>query len=259
MKTGVAYKGEVSCWVTNSVIKYVESLGHDTNAILKGLPHSRAYLEYPFNCVAYETREEICQRAAELVNDEKLMYQVGLTTPKLNPVSGVSDMVRQLGCPKIAYRSIPQYAGLFDSVVKFRTVIVDGNHAMVIMSLPRGYPPSKHLCYYAQGMLAAIPTLWGLPPAVIRERQCMCQPASEDATSGVEYSAGTCSYQVIWQPLPSWYSRLLAILFKKGNGASATRRRTGGKIPVTIPELEVEGIMAKINGLAHCRTAEDRT
>jgi hypothetical protein len=87
----------------------------------------------------------------------------------------------------------------------------------------------------------------------------MCQPASENGTPDVGYSAGTCSYQVTWQPMPSWYSRMLAVLFRKDDGVSTAGRKIEAKIPVTVSELEVEGIMTKINGLAHCGTGKDGT
>ena len=165
---------QVSCRVTNSVIRYLESSGYDTAPLIAGLPYSRDFLTDPFNWVSYEIREQMCQRASELANDEALMYRVGLATPKLKPLGGIENMVRLLASPRMVYRSIPKYASLFDRVFKFKTTIIDDNKAIVTMSLPKDYPVSKDSCYYAQGMLAAIPTLWALPPAEVHEKQCMC-------------------------------------------------------------------------------------
>jgi len=188
---------EVSCRVINSVLKYLETRGYDTAGITEGLPYSREYLTDPFNWVTSSVRETVALRAADLVKDDAVMYKVGLMSPSLKSISGVEQMVLLLGGPGIAYRSIQKYAGLFDRLVKYK-VSLDGNKATVNMSWPGGCPVSKTSCYYTQGMLAAIPTLWGLPPAEIREKTCLCQPGDGGPAQGVEYDAGFCEYEVTW-------------------------------------------------------------
>ncbi len=199
----------VSCRVTNSILKYLESKGHDTDSIIDELPYSKEFLTNPFNWVTYETRDTLCRHAAELTNDDAIMFQVGLSTPELNPLGGVETMVRALVGPKTAYRYVPKYASLFDRVFKFRTTFNGKNKATIEMSaIDQSYAPSKDSCYYAQGILAAIPTLWGLPPANVREKKCMCQPEAGPVKDDVKYEAETCVYEVQWQPLRSWYQRL---------------------------------------------------
>ena len=222
MGTTVGLEKEVSCRVTNSVIKYVESLGYNTDCLVEGLPYPREYLADPFSWVTWEVRETICQRAANLVGDEAIMYQVGLATPKLNLLGGIEDVVRVRGSPKLAYESVPKYASFFDKAFEFKASIVGANQAVVTMLLSKGYPVSKSSCYYAQGILAAIPTLWGLPPAEVQENQCMCQPAKGYRVEGVEYDARTCVYQVTWQPMPAWYSKPIEELFRRDNKVSIT-------------------------------------
>ena len=109
-----------------------------------------------------------------------------------------------MGSPKIAYTSVPKYASFFDKIFKFKTSIVGANHAVVTMLLSKDYAVSKSACYYAQGILAAIPTVWGLPPAEVQEKQCMCQPGKPHGTGGIEYDANTCVYEVTWQPMQAW-------------------------------------------------------
>ena len=64
--------------------------------------------------------------------------------------------------------------------------------------------------------MSAIPTLWGLPPAEIHEKKCMCQPGTEHARDGVQYGAEACVYEINWQPLPSWSDRLRDNVFHRG-------------------------------------------
>jgi PAS domain S-box-containing protein len=199
---------EVSCRVTNSVLQYIESLGLDISPIIEDLPYSKEYLQDPFNWVSYDTREKVCQRAAKMVNDEKLMYRVGLATPDLKPTGGVEYLIELLGNPKIAYQSIAKYSSLFDRVFKFKTTIVDKNRATIVMSLPEGYPLSKNSCYYTQGMLAAIPTVWGLPPAEVHEIECMCQPVRKNPLKATIHDSRACVYDVSWKQMQPWHSRI---------------------------------------------------
>ena len=202
---------EVSCRITNSVLKYLESQGFNTDAVVDGLPdpYSKEYLSDPLNWTTYEIRETVCRRAAELTHDDAVLFKVGLSTPVLNPLGGVESVIRKLTGPLMVYRLVPKYARLFDRIFRFKTVITGKNTATVLMTTEApGYKPSKDSCYFAQGILAAIPTLWGLPPADIHEKSCMYKAAPGKFREAVQYEAEACVYEVQWQPLSSWYSRL---------------------------------------------------
>ena len=209
--TDINIQKEVSCRVTNSVLKYLESKGYDCDSITEGLPYpySKEYLSDPLNWVTYEIREIICRRAAELAKDDAIMFKVGLSTPTLNPLGGVESVIRKLTGPLMVYRFVPKYARLFDRIFTFKTTITGKNTATVEMSTEKPeYKPSKDSCYYAQGILAAIPTLWNLPPADVREKKCMYQPEPGAVKEGIQYKTETCVYEVQWQPLITWYQRL---------------------------------------------------
>jgi len=248
MQTIVGQKNEVSCRVINSILRYVESIGYNTDPILEELPYSKEYLTNPFNWTTAAVRETVCQRAAEIVHDETFMYQVGLATPKLNSIGGIEHIVRLLGDPRLAYRAVPRYANFFDKEFSFQVRfdlppkkessfqvrfdlppkkessfqvrLVSDNSAIVIMSLNDTFPPSKHSCFYAQGILAAIPTLWGLPPAEVCEKQCMCQPSKEPSMEQTEHEPRTCVYEVNWQPIRAWYSKPIGELFRNDDKAA---------------------------------------
>jgi signal transduction histidine kinase len=184
---------EVSCRVINSLLKYLESEGIDTQPLFEGLPYSEVYLKDTLNWVPIEVRETIIQRAANIINDSSIMFKVGMSTPKLKSLSGLEKMILLLGNPKLAYKSVPKYAKLFDKIYIFKVQVEGDNKAIMSMSVPKGYAVYKSACYYAQGILAAIPTLWGLPPAEIHEKYCMCN------AQGEKYTSESCEYEVTWQ------------------------------------------------------------
>ncbi len=208
--TDIYVQKEVSCRVTNSVLKYLESKGYNCDSIVDGLPYpyTKEYLSDPLNWVTYEIRETICRHAAKLTSDEAIMFKVGLSTPTLNPLGGIESVIRKFSGPKMVYRFVPRYARLLDRVFKFKTTFHDKNCATIEMRIEEpGYKPSKDSCFYAQGILAAIPTLWGLPPAEIHEKECMYMPLPGTAKNGVQYEAEACVWEVQWQPLHSWFRR----------------------------------------------------
>ncbi|MGD0794229.1 MAG: PAS domain S-box protein [Dehalococcoidales bacterium] len=144
------------------------------------------------------------------------MFDIGLSVTTLNPFGGVESMVRLLTGPKTAYKSVPRYAKLFDNILQFSVTLTGKNKARIEMGLDGDYPWSQGTCYLAQGILSAIPTLWGLPPAEIHEEKCMCQPGMEHARDGVQYGAEACVYEINWQPLASWSDRLRDNVFHRG-------------------------------------------
>jgi PAS domain S-box-containing protein len=203
---------EVNCRVTNSVIKYLESRGYNCDSIFEGLPdpYSREYLTDTINWVTYDIRETICRRAAELTNDDAIMFKVGLATPALGSLGGVDAVARKLTGPKMVYRFVPKYARLLDRVFTFKTTFTGKNSATIEMHAEGlEYKNSKDSCFFAQGVLAAVPTMWGLPPAEIHEKKCMCTPLFGTAEDGVQYKAEACVYELQWQPLSSWFRRFL--------------------------------------------------
>ena len=220
----IHHGNHVSCRVTNTLINYLESLGYDPNSILEGLQYSMEYLCDPLNWVPYSVREVLQQRAADLVGDAKIMFNVGLMTPKLNSISGIEYMVKLLGNPKLAYQSVPKYSKLFDRMAEFETKIVDDCKAIVTMYSVPDYKFSKHHCYYAQGILAAIPTLWELPPAEVYERQCISETDAGLVTGVDSHDTAKCVYEVTWQPMSPLHSRLRDI-FKRGNDTTSALKK----------------------------------
>jgi PAS domain S-box-containing protein len=216
---------EVSCRVASAVIKYLELRGYNTDSLLQGLPYTRQYLSDSLNWVNYEIRETLCRRAAELTQNEAVMYDVAMSSPGLNSFGGLEHLVRLLGNPKIAYNNVSKYSGLFDRTLKFTSTPVSENKIIIDMSLPRDYKRFKSTCYFAKGMLAVVPTLWGLPPAEINEMRCMCDSASVELIEGNTLNQQACVYEVTWQPLPPLRRRLFGGILMKDSQSSATIKK----------------------------------
>jgi PAS domain S-box-containing protein len=187
----------VSCRVANSILNYLEMRGYNPATITGSLPVSTEYLTNSLNWITGDLRDTLADRTAALLHDEKVMYHIGLDSVRLAPINGVVNLVRFLGNPEMAYKKVPQYTSMFDKAAEFAVEIRGEGRATVTYSLQPGERPSKHACYYTQGVLAAIPMVWGLPPAEVREIQCMF-----DQGKGTAKTARTnrpqCTYEVTW-------------------------------------------------------------
>jgi PAS domain S-box-containing protein len=186
---------EVSCRVTSTLIKYVDSMGVDISSFLEGMSYSRSYLENPLNWIPADVRDRLGERTAKILKDEKVMYQVGLRSQNFKPNPGLEKIVRLLGNPQIAYTNLPRFSSHFDRSVIFEVDIAKGDSAIIRLIHKSGKTPSIHTCYYAQGALASIPVLWDLPPAEIEELECGCKSGSTNKQGNTP----SCLYKVKWK------------------------------------------------------------
>lgn len=216
----------ISCRVVNSIIKYLESGGYKADTVLKDLPYSERYLTDPFNWIPLSIQEILCQRAARLFNDEQFMFKAALATTDLKTVGGLEHLVRLLGTPLLAYKGVPKYSRFFNKLTRFKIVRATENEVCFAMTLPPACAPSHHACCFARGILAAVPRLWGLPPAEVRETQCMCDTTLYRKSETRQYGAASCRYTVKWQPL------------KPGDAKGFKGILQREQIPETVLELE---------------------
>ncbi len=198
--------------MTKALLDYLNPSDAELEYLLEGLPYTKAYLEDSSNWITSSEREVLCQRAIDLVHNDSLMYNVGLYTPNLKSLGGIKTIVRLLGTPRIAFQNIPKYSGWFDREFKFNVEIKSERQAVITMTKPGSQPVSRNACYYTQGILAAIPTVWRLPPAVVNETKCMCGDDTEN-------SSEVCEYEVTWEPGRSrWWgfvNKVFRFFYKK--------------------------------------------
>ncbi|MBN2240799.1 MAG: PAS domain S-box protein [Dehalococcoidales bacterium] len=191
----------VSCRVTKTLLEYLKPNDIELEYLLEGLAYSKEYLDDSSNWITPAERDEFCRRAIDLRNDKTFMYHAGLLTPDIQGLGGMKTLVRLLGTPRIAYENVPKYSSWFDKNISFNTEIISPQQARIIISNPGNLPFSKNACYYAQGILASIPTIWGLPPARIQETKCMCPENDTCTIEGMPVSSDVCEYIVSWEPV----------------------------------------------------------
>ena len=193
--------GEVSCRVTDAVLKYLEASGYDTASILAQFPCERCYLTDASNWVPSGVRDSLCDLAVAATGNPMFMYEVGCSLPRLRSIGGVERLILFAANPRTAYASLGRFARYFDRLFVFQVEMTGPTSARVSMTPMTDYAWSKHACYFVQGILATMPTAWGLPEAQVRETRCYGDAISPN-TGESDATPPACEFLVDWAPSP---------------------------------------------------------
>ena len=104
--------------------------------------------------------------AARRIGEEMLTQHRG---------TAVVELLRSLGSPEALLESIAQSGAKFSTVFALAPREVAPGHAVVVGSTPAGVPRHRLLCDLTQGLLSIIPTVFGLPPALVTQSECQAR------------------------------------------------------------------------------------
>jgi PAS domain S-box-containing protein len=203
---------EVSCRITAALISYLQNRGYDHTRLYTDLPYTTDYLLNPHNWISESELVMIAERAFQMTNNVKIMYEIGRCTPLLHSKIAFQKLIKSVGTPLIAFGNVAHFSSLFNRKIGFQVDMISSD--TVLISLKQSDPnlPSRHVCYYAQGVLAEIPRLWNLPPAEIHELYCAC-----DKNSPLHEIVGNvvqdCLFEVKWQNPPTRVSKISNFIF----------------------------------------------
>jgi diguanylate cyclase (GGDEF)-like protein len=136
------------------------------------VPDSADELLHPTHWSSYDTRIRLFAAATEVLGDPATMFNVGAEamTSGINPA--IVLLVRALGSPRQVFRQLPRAVTKFSTTSTMELVDSDATHATVRMTLHEGFAHSRLDCDYVRGLLGIVPTIFGMPPAVIQHPEC---------------------------------------------------------------------------------------
>src|SRR3712207_1602782 len=100
------------------------------------------------------------------------MYKVGASGLQSGLAHSLVLLLRALGTPRQVFRQLPRAVLKFSTTSTMRIRDVGPTSATIDYRLHEGYEHSRLDCAYAQGLLSTVPTIFGLPAAVIRHDSC---------------------------------------------------------------------------------------
>jgi signal transduction histidine kinase len=159
---------EVSCLALNFFYDYMEENGLDRRLIQRDLPYSPEYLDNRVNWIDYETFCVIESRLADHFDAPDLYYRVGCSFRTTGGLGFVRVIMRSVLSPFSVYGLIPRMLRrfLFPNVTVTYTRTARNEMLGKYVFNP-GFAPSQAWIETTRGILSSIPTMMGVPPAVV--------------------------------------------------------------------------------------------
>ena len=195
---------DISCRVTRTLLMYVRDKNNGAlGALLDGLPLSEGYLSDTNNWVSHGFLQILYQRMIELLEDENAVYHMTLASERFQSLGILDRIVRLLGSPRLIYSQAPKY----NQFLKLNGSVFIHEIGDSWVVLEDRYHDSAQKtrfdCDYTRGILAGIPTMFGLPLAEVEEIKCQVglekygrRIWSDNPNQGCD----GCFYRVTWLP-----------------------------------------------------------
>ena len=209
---------EISCRVTRTLLMYVrENNGGSLGNLLEGLSLDEAYLCDPNQWVSHALLQKLYRRMLRLLGDDNAVYKMALASERYRSLGILDRIARLVGSPKRIYAQATKYNRLLKR--NGSVIIHDIGKDWVLLEdrYHDSAQKSRFDCDFARGIVAGIPTLFGLPEAAVEEIECQVALdvyATRTWPDCPRQGCMGCLYRVSWRRdfKPSLWKRL----FKRG-------------------------------------------
>lgn len=157
--------------------------------------------------VSHEVEKRVIARLGELVHRPDAAYEAGRFAVESGSFGTMEAIVRAILGPGSAYRHIGWITNRLTRAGAMTQVASRRQHAELRYCYHQGFSGTKAMCRNRQGLLAAIPTVWGLPPASVEELECAHE------------GGACCRYSVRWREPPVWRYRNALVLTSAATAA----------------------------------------
>ena len=167
------------------IVAYVQNRVGQSEALFEGLP----YPTEEYNCASdfflnedewttYENFEKIFRRARELVGEPYFFFNCGASCSFTGAWGRLTYFARVFRSPKDGFHRLPFFNKTFNDTKEIRIVrptFYDKNSKNLRLVLQvrfhDDFDPNRDYIGdpYLRGIISSIPSLWGLPPAAVKE------------------------------------------------------------------------------------------
>ena len=198
-----AIKREISCRITHTLLMYVrENNNGSLGALLDGLELDEAYLADTNNWVSHGFLQVLYTRMVTLLNDPNAVYKMALASERLKSLGLLDRIIHLVGSPRLIFRHAPRYNKLLKQNGDV-TIHDLGSRGVVLED--RYYDSTqktRYDCDYTRGILAGIPTVFGMPLARVEEIECQVAAETYGRRTWADHppqGCACCRYRVRWQ------------------------------------------------------------
>lgn len=159
------------------------------------------YFQNEYNWVSYEYHCNLLHQLVKYTGDEKKPYKYGLNIIKYTEALGVMrTLFTLIPTPSYVYKTLASTSPRYSKNGEFKHVNIKKNKAIIEFKSYKEFKPNKYNCLNINGILTAIPALFGLPYADVKELQCEAD------------GADSCIYEIAWQKLPVKKNKFFSLL-----------------------------------------------
>jgi len=201
-------ENEVCCVNTKVIIDYIrthkpdelDGLVEGLDPEIDGLEDPLAFLTDANNWVSSSVVTRMMEHARRIMRDDDAPFSIGFDSVKMAGLGYMQRiLLKTLGTPKRTLKRVQDLNEKFNRTKVVELSHIESSQAVVRLHWFPGLDITKDVCRYNQGIYAAIPIVWGLPPAQVTETKCFF--------SGDQY----CEFHLKWSRLSRL--RLLKDLF----------------------------------------------
>ncbi len=206
-------KREISCRITRTLLMYVRETNQGSlGNLLDGLPLDEAHLSDVHNWISHELLQTLYQRMIAILEDPEAVYKMTLASQRFRSLGFLDHLVRLLGTPRLIYTQAPKYNRLLKLCGDVRVLEVGPSWLVLEDSYHDPEQKTHHDCDYTRGILAGIPTVFGLPAAHVEELTCQVSEEKYGRRRWPDnptYSAKSCVYRIHFEARaePPWWHR----------------------------------------------------
>lgn len=151
-----------------------------------GSTRSVGYLRDASNWVSYDEAIALFVAAKAVTGDSGIARSAGEETVRQHAGTAVASVLRSLGSPEAILRQVTMAATKFSMVTEMEALEVEPGRSLISARARPGFVRGAHLCEWTTGLLSQPTVLFGLPPAVVEEKECQARGGER------------CLYEVCW-------------------------------------------------------------
>src|SRR6056297_2350848 len=216
----------ISRSMTKGVLKYAAQRGIPASRILEGTGLNEAFFDEINRSYSVELDGIINRNTRHVFNDEHIGFKIGRELYAIGVIPPILYIIAKfLGSPQLVYNEVVKEAKKFNNYILYEYVKIEKNKAYIITRLKEGYLAHHTDCGYEAGIYSAVPTLWGLPFAEVRQPRCI--------KNGDE----VCEYRIKWVGSLHPYKRI-SVFFSGRLGAINTLNQQYNELQNAYQSLE---------------------
>jgi PAS domain S-box-containing protein len=198
---------EISCRITRTLLMYVsENNNGSLGSLLDGLELDQPYLMDTNNWVSHAFLQVLYHRMIQILGEKNAVYNMTLASERFQSLGLLDRIVRLIGTPKLIYGQAPK----FNKLLKLNGDVFIHELGKSWVLLEDRYHNSaqktRYDCDYTRGVLAGIPTMFGMPLAHVEEIECQVRPEVYGERVWPDhpiYGREGCLYRVHWKGFKS--------------------------------------------------------